>query len=240
VAVSIRVADVEKTIVVYGPRVYCKSAFESPSTGPSADFAVRPIRYEDAYGGTDLEPPDHRRKRMDARNPVGKGVASDPSQLANQPAHTIEYPSGEAASRGPAGFGPLASFWSPRRERGGTYDEKWERLKRPLLPDDYDEKFHLCAPDDQRPSRPLHGDEPVQLVNLTPEGSLRFQLPKTFLTFSTFFGSRREEHRSRLGTILIEPDARKLKLVWHTSLSVRGEDVDYLDRTVIAEKGYVK
>jgi hypothetical protein len=237
--VSLRIADVEKTIVVHGPRVYYRGADGRLTTSASAPFTTRPIRYEDAYGGSDFTDPDPRRQKIDTRNPVGKGVAADPGRLINQPAHSVEYPDGDLEKRGPAGFSPIASFWSPRLECAGTYDKKWEEKKKPLLPDDYDENFLLCAPRNQRPTRHLRGEEPAALVNLRPEGTLRFRLPRIFLTFSTRFGRRKEEHRSRLGTVLIEPDAKQVKLVWQTSLMVRPNDSDYLDETRIDEKAYL-
>ncbi|MFT3925146.1 MAG: DUF2169 domain-containing protein [Myxococcales bacterium] len=239
VQVSLRTSEFEKSLLVYGPRVYFMNNLGGLGVSDAEFFESFPIRYEDAYGGSDLTDPDPGKQRFDARNPVGKGVTAQLMRLHHQPAHRIEYTSGSVTSRGPAGFGPLASFWSPRRERGGTYDDRWDKKKKPLLPDDYDEKCLLSAPDDQRPARPLAGGEHVQLVNMTPCGRLTLQLPKIYLTFSSTFGERNEEHRSRLGTVIIAPDDGKLMLVWNTSLVVRAPDVDYLDKTVIAEKPYL-
>jgi hypothetical protein len=236
VVASVGVADVRKSIVVHGPRRFSVGPAGTLSTTDSDPFLVRPIRYEEAFGGVDLGDPEPRRQLYDTRNPVGRGVARDLHHLHGQPAHTIEYPGGEMR---PAGFGPIASFWSPRRERCGTYGSEWERTKKPLLPDDYDERSLQCAPDDQRPSQHLRGEEEVVLENMTPDGVLRFRLPKIYPTFSTWFGSRSEEHRARLGTVLIQPDEGKLILVWQTSLRVAGADVDYLEKTVISEKAYV-
>lgn len=238
VPVSFRVGGVEKTIIVHGPRVYYRGA-TGLTTSASQSFVTRPIRYEDAFGGTDTSDPDPRRQRMDPRNPVGKGVTVDPGRLVKQLAHSIEYADGDPSKRGPAGFGPIASYWSPRREFGGTYDEKWAKKKKPLLPDDYDNQFLQAAPADQRPPRHFTGGEPVVLVNLSAEGTMRFQLPKIFLTFSTRVGARREEHRARLGTVLIEPTTRMLQVCWQTSLYVAPRDIDYLDETRIGEKPYV-
>jgi hypothetical protein len=239
VMVSLRLPDFEKSAVVHGPRVYYVTDVSGLGVGPARSFVSCPIRYEDAYGGADLKDPDPRRQRYDARNPVGKGVTSNLFGLHLQPAHRIEYLRGSFERTGPAGLGPLASFWSPRRERAGTYDDAWDKQQKPLLPHDYDERCLLSAPDDQRPPRHLNGGEQVLLQNLTPDGQLYFQLPKIYLTFSSHFGSRTEEHRSRLGTVLIAPDAKKLMLVWNTSLKVRAPNVDYLDNTVIAEKAYL-
>jgi hypothetical protein len=197
-----------------------------------------PIVYERAYGGYDGSSPDVRRHRLDLRNPVGRGVLADPDRRSGQDLHNFEYPTGYPEKTGPAGFGAIASYWSPRRELCGTYDEQWEQDRRPLLPADWDPRSTLCGPADFRPPRHLHGGERVELINMTPEGRLSFVLPKVFLTFRTYMGGRVEEHRSRLSTVIIEPDERRLIMVWVSSLTVLS-DPDYLDKTVVREKPYV-
>jgi hypothetical protein len=170
---------------------------------------------------------------------VGRGVAIDPRQLEHKEAHSVEYPGGNVAKMGPAGFGPIASFWAPRRARAGTYGERWEKSRKPLLPEDYDDAFGSSAPDDQRPKKPLRGGESVGLVNMTAEGKLAFELPKIFLALRTRFGRRAEEHRTTLTTVLVATEARKLVMVWQSALRVSAPDVEYLDTTQIREKRYV-
>jgi len=237
VPVTLRVGGLQKSLVVYGPRVYFRSMGTLAISSPVA-FEVQPIRYEHAFGGADLESAEPSEHRYDARNPVGRGVVSRTEKLIDQPAHSVEHADG-SAQRAPAGFGPIASFWSPRRERAGTYGEQWEKTRKPLLPADYDERHLQCAPEDQWSARHLYGGEPVALLNLSPHGPLQFALPKISLVFATRFGSRREIHQGRLGTVLIQPDVDRLQLVWQTALPVSGRDVDYLDETVIDEKPHL-
>ena len=59
--------------------------------------------------------------------------------------------------------------------------------------------------------------------------------PRIYFAFSTLIDSRTEEHRSKLSTVIIEPDRMRLMMVWLTSLSCRN-DVDYLEETVVQEK----
>jgi hypothetical protein len=238
VPVSLRVGEIDKTLVVHGLRVYYRGALGLTTSAPRA-FTSLPIHYESAFGGSDTSHKDPRKHRIDDRNPIGKGFSVDSSRLENQPAHAIEYPQGNPAKVGPAGFGPIASHWSPRRERAGTYDERWERAKKPLLPDDYDDRFALAAPDDQRPAKPFRGGETLTLVNLTPAGALRFELPRIFLAFRTRFGRRQEEHRALLTLVFVDTEAMRLSLVWQSTLPVSAPDVDYLDDTVITEKSLV-
>ncbi|HYO73706.1 MAG TPA: DUF2169 domain-containing protein [Archangium sp.] len=238
VPVSLKVGSVQKTLLVHGVRVYYRGALGLTTSEPRP-FVTSPILYEWAFGGNDTSHPDPRKHRVDLRNPIGKGIAADANHLEYQPAHAIEYPGVNPAKVGPAGFGPIASFWSPRLERAGTYDSRWEALKKPLLPDDYDERYALSSPDDQRPVAPLRGGETVSLVNMTSEGMLRFNLPRIYLVFRTHFGRRAEEHRATLTTVFVASEQRKLSLVWQSALQVAPRDVDYLDRTIIREKAYL-
>lgn len=226
--VSLRVGPVFKTLVVYGMRVYCRGLTGLALSSP-VEFVKRHLTYEWAYGGMDLSPADNKRRAMDARNPAGKGVTSNPSGLLDKPGHSIEYPSGTPSRVGPAGFGAIASHWSPRREWAGTYDSAWEANRKPLMPLDYDERHVLCAPVDQQSSAHLQGGENVELIHLTPSGVLRFALPRVTLRIHSFFGSKHREQTSRLATVLLEPDEGRLIMLWQSSLSVPEKDAEYLD-----------
>lgn len=236
VPVSLRFGRVRKDLVVTGPRVFFHQLGMLSRTPPQA-FRSMPIRYENAYGGMDMEHPDPKRQRIEMRNPVGKGVAADASSLEHTQAYSVEYPN--AAGPVPAGLGPIAPSWQPRLSYAGTYDDAWQRKRAPLLPTDYDPRYLMCAPADQQAPQHLRGGEVIDLVHLTPEGALRLTLPSIYLTFTTRFGRRREQHRARLGTVLIEPDEQRLSLIWNTQLAVGGPWVDYLDTTRIAEKPYL-
>jgi hypothetical protein len=238
VPVCLRVGELEKILVVHGTRAYDLGAFGLTSS-PPIPFLTQPIQYEWAFGGSDTSAEDPRKHRIDLRNPVGKGVSASKALLKHKAAHKIEYPNGDPTKMGPAGYGAIASFWAPRLERAGTYGPEWEQSKKPLLPDDYDERYALSAPDDQRTQKPLRGGETCTLVNLTPEGALRFDLPKIFLTFRTRLAGRIHEHRATLATVFIAAEERKLSMVWQSSLRVRSPEVDRLESTTIGEKPYL-
>jgi hypothetical protein len=161
----------------------------------------------------------------------------NPLRLVDTPAHAIEYADGDPASVGPAGFGPIDPAWMPRLALAGTYDAHWSRTKSPLLPDDFDPAYASSSPTDQRPPTPLVGGEEVELVNMTPEGALLFTLPRLSLEFTSRFGPRREPHPSRLASVIIEPDERRLCMVWQSTLRVPAPEADYLDGTEIVERG---
>jgi hypothetical protein len=227
--VSLRLGAIRKAIKVVGHRTWQHGAF---GMRPSATEPVTrvPIVYERAYGGFDQANSDPTAQRLDTRNPVGCGVVRKPDQALPN----FEYPGGRPENTGPAGFGALASFWSPRRELGGTYDEAWRKSRFPLLPVDWDPRSLLCSPADQRSGDHLRGGELVELENLTLDGTLRFTLPRVNLQFSTRIDNRTEEHQGQLATVIVEPDYPRVIMVWQSVLAVRN-DGDYLEETVVTE-----
>jgi hypothetical protein len=235
VEVAVRIHDVDKMLLVYGERFYTRGMTGVKPSAPKP-FVSQPLLYEWAWGGTDTLDSDTRKHVSDMRNPVGRGVASRDAHLVDQPAHRIEYLQGKPAELGPAGFGPIASHWSPRLELFGTFDETWRKTRHPLLPRDYDERSALCAPVDQRPSRRLEGGERLALVHLTPRGSLHFALPRLHFGFTTYFGALRRFHEAALGTVVIEPELKKVRMVYQTGLRVGPQETDHLDFTVITSR----
>lgn len=235
VPVALRIGQFQKILLVHGDRTYSRGLTGVTTTRPQL-FTKRPIRYEFAFGGCDLSDPDPKKHCIDERNPIGCGFARRAAHIVGKPAHTIEHPSGEPADNGPAGFGPIDSSWLPRRKLAGTYDARWEQSKKPLLPDDFDPAFALSAPTDQRLQRPLVGGERVELVNMTPEGVLRFDLPRISLGFTTRISTRRERHNSRVTLVLVDTEERRLSVVWQSTLRVPAPDADYLDETEIVEE----
>jgi hypothetical protein len=213
IVVGLRVHDLDKALLVRR---------DEP-------FVSWPIVYEHAYGGADMPDEDPRRHRIDPRNPVGVGLVS------SRPAPSVLYPRGDPSRAGPAGFGAIASHWSPRLELGGRYDEAWARKRKPLLPADYDEAHLLCSPVDQRPRERLRGGERIGLVNLTPTGALQLELPTIGLSASTRVSVSSCEHGFELATVVIEAEQRRLIMVWQSSLRVAATEVEYLDGSEICE-----
>jgi hypothetical protein len=232
--VALRLGRMQKVIKVVGSRTWKQGVLGCARSAMEPVTKV-PIVYERAYGGFDRSDPDSRRQRLDARNPVGCGLETQ----AGNPLPNFEYPSGNLDQTGPAGFGALASYWSPRQELAGTYDDAWQKSRCPLLPADWDPRSLLCSPADQRPESHLRGGEVVELENLTQDGKLCFVLPKVHLRFRTRIDKRSEEHQSRLATVIIEPDHPRVIIVWQTSLSVR-TDGDYLEETMVTEKRHLR
>jgi hypothetical protein len=108
----------------------------------------------------------------------------------------------------------------------------------PLLPPDFDSRYHVCVPPDQWSEMPLRGDEPVEVLGATPEGAWRFQLPRIVPGFSSFMGGRRAEHRTHLDTILIDADARTVELTWRAAIPLPRK-YEMLERVLVFEKNVI-
>jgi hypothetical protein len=242
VAVALGVGTRRKILEVTGDRVFQRSLVGIVVPSSPAPFLRLPLVYERAYGGHDTRSPDPAAQRLFSQNPVGTGHATQRAHLLGQPVANVEHPGAAPGSRGAAGFGPICSHWSPRRELAGTYDARWVATRKPLLPEDFDPRFHMCAPQDQQHVPHLRGGVPIELVNVTPGGVLRFTLPKVWLALRTRIALRRsehrQEHRAKLHTVVLEPDHPRVLMVWHTSLPCP-HHADDLEDTTISEKPYL-
>lgn len=213
VDVSWTVGSLSKQLHVTGDRVWVDAFFEAVVPSDPQPFLSCPISYERAWGG--VLPGGNAR---DPFNPAGVGANAAPGE----PVPNIEYPTNPVRSsrhKGPpAGFGPIPCYWQPRVKLAGTYDEAWQRERRPLVPKDFQDSYFRCAPADQQVSGFLKGGEEVTLRNLTPEGLLRFRLPRISLGFNTLIGGGTTHHRAQLHTVILEPEERRLIMVWQTAL----------------------
>lgn len=232
--IALRFGPVHKNLLVRGENVFYSGVGGLTTTSP-LPFVRMPVTYERAYGGADTSAADPSRHRIYAKNPVGVGFSLGTAQLERTPGPNVVYPGQDLAKAGPAGFGAIASHWSPRAELAGTYDAKWVQERRPLLPADYDARFVLCAPLDQRVPGYLAAGARVELVHMTPDEVMRFEVPALRLGFRTCFGSRTREHPGVLASIVLEPDERRVRLVWQTSLAVPPTQIDHLDQTIVEE-----
>lgn len=237
--VGFRVGPITKAIKVMGDRIWSGS-------GPSAPepFEKMPLVYERAFGGVDTKS-QHPERDWDWRNPVGSGFAVEKTNLDGSSLPNLELRDQRMQSwsdrPAPAGFGPIASHWQPRVSFAGTYDDRWMQERQPLLPDDFDDRFYQCAPADQQAPQFLRGGEPVVLYRLTPEGELRFDLPRVFLRFETRFytGERQVHEAPKLHSVILEPDCPRVSLVWHSALPCHFK-VQKLERTIVTMKPVVR
>lgn len=239
---GLALGGLRKVLTIRGDRRWEMSLARVVRLGPMTPVVRVPLLWERAHGGFDDRDPDPARQRMDPRNPAGTGVAAKPEHLVGLPVASFEYPGKDVTTVGPAGFGPIACHWKPRVDYGGTYDAAWFESRKPLLPLDFDERYHQCAPADQQLAGGLPSNARLLLHNLSPRGTLSILLPRVALRFTTLFTKAARQphlhHRGKLNTILAEPELDRLTLVWSTVLDC-GRDVDHIDATRVFEKEIV-
>lgn len=155
-------------------------------------FVAMPIRWEDALGGPEGD------------NPVGSATP------------TLRIP---GAPRSPAGFAPISAEW-PSRAR--------LRRAKPLVKQGafeyaagFDWNHMQGAPPDQQ-VRYLVGDETLRLDGLHPDhDNLEVQLPGARAVGAVFgLGLERQLCAFVADTLVIEPDERRVSVVWRTVLEV--------------------
>jgi hypothetical protein len=236
--VSLRCATVHKTLRVAGDRVWVKTTFGGLQATPPRPFLRMPLVYERAFGGWDRSASDPAQHRMEERNPVGTGFAIRMEHCEALPLPNVEYAEQAIASWSdrpvPAGFNAIDCAWSPRRELAGTYDERWLRERFPLWASDFNPRYNNCAPADQQTAQFLVGGERVDVTNMSEDGIVSFTIPTIGLAFRTRFGAQRVDHTAQLCTVIVEPNIRRLTLVWQTSLVCNRRE-DRLDETLVTE-----
>jgi hypothetical protein len=175
---SLRVGRLRKVVRVFGDRRWRWGGRFLPvrATEPKP-FRTMDLVYERAFGGIDKVGGGCSRY-----NPVGRGfltkrakkiVQDAPLPNLEDPRHPIR--SWKSQPR-PVGYAWWGRGWLPRVDHLGTYDEKWQKSRAPLPPEDFSWEFHNGAPADQQVEGYLRGDEPVEMVNLAPESKLEFRL----------------------------------------------------------------
>lgn len=229
VDVAFRVGALTKALRVVGDRTWTRGiAGLRPS--PPLPFVSKAIRYECAWGGA-----LPGSTSLDLENPAGVGRGGRQGDPVPN-CELIGSPIESARHRGPpAGFGPIPCHWQPRVGLAGTYDREWQARRRPLLPTDFMDEHFNCAPSDQQVPGFLRGGEEVRLLNLTREGRLDFRLPRINLGFGTQIDGQVVYHNANLHTVVIEPEERRLVMVWQTALPCHHTLYSLLE-TVVFEK----
>lgn len=170
----------------------------------------------------DVEDPE--RVADEPRNPCGIGVTSDPAKLQHKPVPRIEDPRElieSARTRPPpAGVGALGPHFEPRRSRAGTFDQRWQDERMPLLPLDFDERFNQVAHHDLIAPE-LRGGEPIRLWNLGKPGPTEAVLPRIVYQVDARTDRGIEGYRPVLDTVILMPDEGALDLVHRIAIPNR-------------------
>jgi hypothetical protein len=242
VDVQLTVGSIKKRLRVFGERVWERGIIGGIRISSTEAFESKPITYERAYGGWDCSAPEPADHRLESRNPVGTGFAIRAENCVGKRLPNVEYPDQLIDSWRdrplPAGLNAIDCSWSPRRELAGTYDENWQQTRFPLWAEDFDPRYNNCAPADQQVQGFLRCGEAIELINLSANGRLGFNLPRIYPVFRTRFGSERVDHPGQLCTVIIEPDAPRVIMVWQTSL-LCNHRMDDLDETIVKEASHL-
>lgn len=227
VHVGIRVGPVQKVVKVIGDRMLIRRAGFGAITRPKP-FEKIPLVYERAFGGRDKRDAVPDKYGFEPRNPVGTGYRyGSPSKNEDVRLPNLEDRAQPFQRYGdtppPAGFGFISPHWQPRASFAGTYDEVWDRDRKPLLPKDFDRRFfNAASPGLVAPSY-LKGDEPVVVLNASPEGRVAFYLPGIVPPECNveLRGHKYETLHTQLDTVIINMDERLLFMTWRAHLPLR-------------------
>lgn len=231
--VALRVGPLRKQAHVFGDRRWTTVLGLSRLAGPER-FERMPLVYERAFGGIDDSSPEDG--EAEPRNPVGCGLRARCSRKPpgefrppniEDPAHPIR---GIEDRPPPVGFSFVAKGWQPRAAYAGTYDEAWQADRMPLLPTDFDPRFHRAGSQGLCAEGFLTGGEEVELHGLTPRRHERFALPRVALDARFGIDHESTPVAMNLDCVLVDGARSRLVLVWHGAHPVDGlvDDIEWV------------
>jgi hypothetical protein len=126
----------------------------------------------------------------------------------------------------PAGWGPIARWWSPRVERQGSYDAAWmkdfqhNKFGYADYPKDFNNSYFNCAPADQMIKGALQGDEHIELAGVFAyKQTVSVQLPGWKLVATSFdHDDQGLQGQLRLDTLHVDLDKAQLHVTWRITL----------------------
>jgi len=181
------------------------------------------LKYELAFGGS-ITGNDGNRKAF-PYNPVGVGYTTGNAEGQLLP--HIEYRQHLIATPRdcppPAAFGAVPRHWRQRVEHAGTYDEAWMASRRPLLPLDFDLRFHNAVAQDQVSTPVLRGGEELILYRLHPRvPELRLVLPRPSPVATLRVDRKSRSFPMVMDTLAVEPDDNRLTMTFRCTCPLDG------------------
>lgn len=218
--VELAVGPCRAVAEVVGDRVWVNTA-GTLGASPPAPFVTMPLVWTRAFGGGE---PGAGERGYEPRNPIGVGVYASVEAASNAPLPNLEHP-GEPLREPwqrvtPVGFGPIGRHWQPRASFAGTYDERWQRERAPLWPDDFDERFFFAAAPGLRATPHLQGGEPVLISGVDPAGGFGFRLPQPRLVCKSALAGGLERVAMRLDALIFEPDEGRVSMIYRAAVKV--------------------
>lgn len=232
---------------------------------PARPFSVRPLRWEYAYGGVDLQA--QAGLAMHPANPSGVGFwaapfpgsdlpltdhfgplpnLEDPDRPLDVDAMLVDIAKWEDGPQ-PWGFGWVPKQWAPRSDKAGIDPQMrgmWDLVHKAPIPGlsklpvrEMDPSYVNGAPPGQVIPHP-HGGERVVLLNVHPtEERLVFRLPvdRPKLRWSTGEEALAPV-KLKMDTVTIEPDVMIVDVIWRGTLPCpEGFSLDQFTRPPIIE-----
>lgn len=212
-----------KEIKVFGNR-YWKPGLVGWHASEPEPFIKMPLTFDKAFGGSDYSHAKPKYQGAELRNPTGTGFHknADPELLKEAPLPNLEDPRylmrKWSDTPPPIGLGVIGRSWQPRIRYAGTYDDQWLNERFPFLPEDFDEHYFLSSPVDQQVPY-LQGGERIRCSHMTVDKYLELTLPT--LSFPIVYRFRHQEVAVKpyLDTVIIEPDLRRVLLIWRAKVA---------------------
>ncbi len=218
--VAVAVRDRSLALRVHGERLY-ERGVTGVTVGQALSFERMSVCYERCYGGASKD-----MTCVELRNPVGRGVASNPADLIGTPAPQIEEHAHPIRSANhavaPVCLGPIPASWMPRAGRFGTCDATWQRERMPLPPLDYDARAENAAHPKLQLSTRLQPGEVVGVRGMSRAQNWTVELPRFSVRIvARYADGRRSEEVPAIDTLLLEPNDDVLELTMRAALPIR-------------------
>lgn len=216
------IGSAQKQLRVVGNRVW-----QSGAPGAPQAFLEMPLHFGLAFGGEHEIDPQQKINECYQTNPVGRGFSSDEQALEGQLLPNLEALNQRIDRSSLAwqatALSATARSWLPRRQYGGTYDANWKRNIFPFLPEDFDERFNQCAPEDQQIDYPKGGEEVILTNLMRGRPDARFVLPRfDKLPIKVLMSNYSvEEPQVVVDTLYFEPDQARVSAVWRASVPIK-------------------
>lgn len=239
--VAAQVGSMMKAIHVVGDRRWEKDLLFVRHSEPEP-FTTMPLHYGRAFGGcVSYTSGGDSLSEAYMPNPVGTGYSQrkEHASLHGMLLPNLEVP-GRPLQRPDTQYPALAlsavarNFY-PRYSYAGSYDQHWRDEIAPFLPEDFDERFFQCAPEDQQIPFP-HGGEQVRLINMMPDrAEVHFRLPQLEGVRVRVLDRQLKvtELDAKPDTLFFEPDHARLSVTWRSSMRLGHKGLHEL-RTVVA------